>query len=104
MARSSRRPLTISDVATPSIAIRPVLDHPATAWRNSDQNVLAAFADDLVEEYRAVLDDAATNLIASHLIDVWREHGYTAAFTTAAELDASTDGPSDETYLAVWDE
>ncbi|MEV8439233.1 hypothetical protein AB0425_17800 [Actinosynnema sp. NPDC051121] len=91
-------------MVTPSIVSQVVVDHPATAWRNSDQGVLTYLPDHLVEQYRAVIDTAATNLIARHLIDVWRERGYVVAFSTAAELDASTDGPSDEAYLAVWDE
>lgn len=104
MTRSSRPRLTIRDVCVSSIVGRVVVDHPATAWRNCDQNVLNNLPDDLVEEYRAVIDTAATNLLAPHLIDVWRERGHLVALVSADDLDASTDGPSDETYLAVWDE
>ncbi|GAA1281793.1 hypothetical protein [Saccharothrix xinjiangensis] len=79
-----------------------MLDHPATAWANSDQDVLSYLPDDLVEQYRRDIDTVAANLIARHLINAWRERGYVVAFASAADLDASTDSPDDETYLAVW--
>lgn len=104
MSLSSCPQRLTTNVRTLVVSRRVALDHPGTAWRSSDQNVLASLPDDLVETYRAAIDTAATNLIAAHLIDVWREQGYVAAFTSAAELDASTDGPDDDTYLAVWDE
>jgi hypothetical protein len=120
--------LATSEGAT--VGSRVVIDSPAYAWRNADDEArcYTQLNDDFVHDYRAQLDEKATEAMSRVLEQVWAERF--AAVGTALliakvagvlpmdmrapkfELVWGSDDdvqhrphqPSDETYWSVWDE
>ncbi|PRY35295.1 hypothetical protein [Umezawaea tangerina] len=84
---------------------RPVVvDNASYAWRNNETNPLRQLHDDLVQDYRDDLDDAAIQLIRPLLAEVWAERGYQVRWGTEDEVDHLPDQPDTTTYRSVWDE
>jgi hypothetical protein len=95
---------------------RLVVDCPAYAWDNSDQQAILdlrnTFGDDLVDTYETDLRHAAHKLIETHLDAAWGNRDFAVSYVRNASAfeDGATPGPdgteyfvpSDETYHQVW--
>lgn len=90
-----------------------VTDCPAYAWRNADDasRCYHQLPDDFVHDYRALLDEAVTqiredgtSLFGDVLAAVWAEHGYTVEFVEVPEGDVFRRDVPMETHWKVWDE
>lgn len=79
-----------------------VVDNPGMAWAYSDQSPYLALSADLVSDYRALLDLAATELIGPALAATWERRGYAIRFGTRDEAEHHP--LPDALYHSVWDE
>ena len=80
---------------------RTVVDNPGMAWAYSDQSPYTALPAGLVEDYRFLLDLAATELIGPVLAACWEARGFTVAFGTRSETENYP--LPDAVYHHVWD-
>lgn len=93
---------SVSHQAAVGVRRPAVVDNPGMAWAYSDQSPYSALRTDLVDDYRALLDLAATELIGPVLATVWEQRGYTVTFGTHDEVAAF---PLDDAlYHSVWDD
>jgi hypothetical protein len=83
---------------------RIVIDNPVCAWDESDHHAYCALDTDWVSDHRHALDEAAHDLIRSHLAAAWRERGLTVRFEDGRfHADHGNEvTPDNKTYWAVW--
>ena len=89
---------------------RVVVDCPATAWDDSDQeailNLRHTFGDDQVGTYESDLRRAAHVLIETHLDSEWANREFVAVYVRnmSAYESGATPGPDGTTYFVPADE
>jgi len=85
---------------------KTVRDNASYAWRNSNQSCLTALPDDLVHDYRELLDTTAVAVMdgpTGALVQAWRAMGYIMLDCTEAAMGKLDRHVPDAIYHQAWD-